>query len=164
VSLRISETAYRALQEDAKKRNISLNTIANQILLAYAEYDRHANRFGMLKITRPTFAQVLNAATDEAIAEAGRAAGVDTPPGVILSTRGEISVSNILDWMKRMGTYSNLIDYSEITHAGRTSVTASHELGPKWSLFLANYIGPVFESAGKQLKVTQHPDSITFEV
>ena len=40
LSLRISEVAYKALQEDAKKQNASLNTLANQILLAYAEHDR----------------------------------------------------------------------------------------------------------------------------
>ena len=164
VSLRISETAYRALQEDAKKRNISLNTIANQIFLAYAEWDRHLSRFEMLKISHPTFAHILKAATEEAIAEAGRVAGADVPPGVILSTKGELSVSSILDWMKRMGTYSNLIDYSEITHAGKTSVTLSHDLGPRWSLFLTSYFDSVFKSADKQVKFTQHPGSVTFEL
>ena len=164
VSLRVSEGAYRALQEDAKKGNISLNTIANQIFLAYAEWDRHLNRFEMLKISRPTFAHILNATTDEAITEAGRTAGVDVPPGLILSTAGELSDSSILDWMKRMGSYSNLIDYSEITHGGKTSVTVSHDLGPKWSLFLTSYFDSVFRSIGKQVKFTQHPDSVTFEL
>lgn len=162
--MRISETAYRALQEDAKKRNISLNTIANQILLAYAEWDRHLNRFEMVKVSHPTFAHVLNAATDEAVAEAGRVAGPDVPAGLILSTAGELSISSILDWLRRMGTYSNLVDYSEISHGGKTSVTLSHNLGPKWSLFLASYFDAVFKSTGKQVKFTQLRDSVTFEV
>ena len=164
VSLRISETAYRALQEDSKKRNISLNTIANQIFLAYAEWDRYLSRFEMLKISHLTFAHILDAASDEAIAEAGKTAGVDVPPGLILSTVGELSVSGILDWMKRMGTYSNLIGYSEISHGGKTSVTLSHSLGPRWSLFLTAYFDSVFRSTGKQIKFTQLRDSVTFEV
>ena len=66
--------------------------------------------------------------------------------------------------MRLMGSYSNIADYSEVTHAGKTSVTLSHDLGPKWSLFLANYCESIFKAAGRQVKFAQFPDSVTFEV
>ena len=162
--MRISEVAYKALQEDAKKQNASINTIANQLLLAYAEHDRYLKKYGLLKVISPLYDKLLNAASDEAIVEAGKSLGPGALPSTIISMTGELSVPGILDWLKRMGTYSNLCDYSEISHGGKTSVTMAHGSGPKGSLLLASYLDSLFKTAGKQIKITQLKDSVTFEV
>jgi hypothetical protein len=163
-SLRISETAYKALQEDAKKQNISINTLANQVLLDYAEHDRYLKKYGLLKVITPLWNELLNAASDEAIVRAGKALGPGALPSTIISMRGELTVPGILDWLKRMGTYSNLCDYSEISHGGKISVTMAHGGGPKESLLLSSYLDSLFKTAGVQIKVTQLKDSVTFEV
>ena len=162
--MRISEVAYKALQEDAKKQNASINTIANQLLLAYAEHDRYLKKPGLLKVISPLYDKLLNAASDEAIVEAGKSLGPGVLPSTIISMTGELTVPGILDWLKRMGTYSNLCDYSEISHGGKISVTMAHSFGPKGSVLLASYLDSLFKTAGKQIKVTQLRDSVTFEV
>ena len=164
LSLRISEVAYKALQEDARKENVSLNTIANQLLLTYAQHDRYLKKHGLMKVITPLFTQLVNAASDEAIVEAGRSLGPGAIPSTIISMTGELTVTGILDWLKRMGTYSNLCDYSEISHGGKISVTMAHNVGPKGSLLLASYLDSLFRTAGKQIKITQLRDSVTFEV
>ena len=164
LSLRISEAAYKALQEDSKKQNTSINTIANQILMAYAQHDRHFKKYGMVKASSPLFARILNTASDDALIEAAKSTGTGELQSIILSTTGELSVSKILDWLKRVGTYSNLFDYSEVPHGGRTMVTISHQFGTKGSLFLASYIDSLFSSVGKQLKITQLTNSVAFEL
>jgi hypothetical protein len=163
-SLRINEAAYRALQDDAKRQNISLNTIANQILMAYAEHDRYLKKHRMIKIAAPTFARILNFTPDEGIAEAGKLEGTGIIPSVVVSISGELSVSSILEGLKRMGTYSNLFDYSEVTHEGKISVTLVHDFGAKGSLLAASFLESLFKSIGKQVKVTQLRDSVAFEV
>ena len=162
--MRISEVAYKALQDDAKKQNASINTIANQLLLAYAEHDRYLKKYGLLKVISPLYDKLLNAASDEAIVEAGKSLGPGVLPSTIISMTGELTVPGILDWLKRMGTYSNLCDYSEISHGGKISVTMSQSFGPKGSVLLASYLDSLFKTAGKQIKITQLRDSVTFEV
>ena len=163
-ALRVQETTYRTLQEDAKSRNISLNTIVNQILRAYAECDRYYAPFGMVKITRPTLVHILNATMDVALAEAGGVSGADISPSAILTKRGEVTVPTILEHLKTIGVLANFADYAEVIHAGRISVTLSHEMGPKWSLFLANYVEAIFKSIGVRVMITQRDNSISFEV
>jgi len=163
-SLRISEAAYKVLQKDAKKRNTSVNTLANQILVAYAEYESRLGGLGLLRVTRPTFLQILNAGSDEAMAEAGTIVGEEVTTGVILSSAGEITALLILDWLKRIATYSNLVEYTEISHGGKTSVTLEHSLGPKWSVFLSSYVESLFRSVNKQVKCVRLSNSVTFEV
>jgi hypothetical protein len=164
ISFRISETALRALQEDAKKQNVSLNTLANQMFTSYADYDRFLEKFHMVKLSIPTLKRIINAATDEAIVDAGSAAGGSVPESFILAKTGSLSVQSALDYLKLMGAHANLFDYSEVTHEGKTSVTLTHDLGTKGSLFLTRYAEAIFKPLGKQLKIRQLPDAVTFEV
>jgi len=164
ISFRISESALRALQEDARKQNVSLNTLANQMFVSYADYDRFLQKFHMIKLSTPTLKRIINAATDDAIVEAGTAAGGSVPGSFILAKTGELSIPNALDYLKLMGAHANLFDYSEVTHSGKTSVTLTHDLGPKGSLFLSYYITAMLKAIGADVKVQQQPDAITFEI
>jgi len=71
-SFRINESAFLALEEEAKKRNISLNTVVNQLILSYANFDRYFQRLGMLKMSKVTFRKILKAAADKEIVELAR--------------------------------------------------------------------------------------------
>lgn len=164
ISLRVSESALRALQEDAKKQNVSLNTLANQMFVAYSDYDRYLQKFHMVKLSTPTLKRIINAATEQAIIEAGRTAGSSVPESFILAKTGELSVPNSLDYLRMMGAHANLFDYSEVSHGGKLLVTMTHDLGPQGSLFLTSYVEAIFAALGKGLKVRQVADAISFEV
>jgi len=164
ISFRISESALRALQEDAKKQNVSLNTLANQMFVSYADYDRFLQKFHMVKLSTPTLKRIINAATDDAIIEAGRNAGGSVPESFILAKTGELTVANALEYLKLMGAHANLFDYSEVTHGGKNSVTLTHDLGAKGSMFLTHYVEAIFASLGKKPKMIQMSDAVAFEV
>ena len=55
----MDESALDALQEDAKKQNVSVNTLINQLILTYANYDRPMKRFHMVKMSASTFRHIL---------------------------------------------------------------------------------------------------------
>ena len=164
ISFRINEPALKSLQDDAKKQNVSLNTFVNQMFVSYSTYDRFLQKFHMVKLSTPTLKRIINATTDEAIVDAGSAAGGSVPEGFILAKTGELSVQNALEYLMLMGEHANLFDYTEVTHGGKTSVTLTHDLGPKGSLFLTHYVVSLFRSLDRNLKVHQLPDAIAFEV
>jgi hypothetical protein len=164
ISFRVNESAFKALQEEAKKRNISLNTLANQMFIQFAEYDRFLDRFRMVRLSTPTLKRIINAATDDKIIDAGRQAGGSVPESFILAKSGEITLSSILEYLRLMGAHANLFDYSDIVHSGRNSVTLTHDLGVKGSLFLANYVRSILQSIDMDGNVMQYPDAITIEI
>lgn len=164
ISFRISEKAFKALQEDSKKNNISLNTLANQMFTTYSDYDRFLQRFHMIKLSTPTFKRILNAALKEAIVQAGAGAGDSVPESFMLAKMGEISAANAVEYLRLMGTYANLFDYSEISASGKSSITLTHELGSNGSLFLASYAEAIFKNVGRSVKITQYADGITIEL
>jgi hypothetical protein len=164
ISFRISQTAFKALQDDANKNNISLNTLANQLFMAYADYDRFLQKFHMVKLSSPTFRRVLSAATREAIIEAGRSAGASIPESFVSAKMGEVNPTTAVEYLRLMGAYANLFDYSQTALTGRNSITLTHDLGANGSVFLASYVEALFKSAGKSVKVTEYDNGISIEL
>lgn len=163
-TFRISERAFSDLQGDAKRQNVSVNTLVNQILLSYTNFDKFIKKLHMLKISRPTFRRVLEAASDEAIIQAGQSAGTDVPKFFILAKDGTLTLQSVLSHLKDLGDYGNLFEFTESLQNRKRTVTLAHELGPKGTLFLAHYVQTVFESIDTRPTFTLGDNSIIIEL
>jgi hypothetical protein len=163
-SFRLDESALKAIQEDARKQNVSVNTLLNQLALAYANYDQPMKRFHMIKLPTSSFKHVLEVATNEAAIEAGRSAGKDVPNTYIRAKWGEYSGENALNYLKSTADYTNLFEYSEVVRAGKVNVTLTHDFGAKGNLFLKGYVQAIFEPLGKPLKFVPDENAVAFEL
>src|SRR6267143_1902596 len=163
-SFRLDQSALNAIQEDAKKQNVSVNTLLNQLVLAYANYDRPMKRFHMIKIPASSFKRILEAATNEAIIEAGNSTGKDVPNTYIRAKWGELNVENALSYLKTTADYTNLFEYSEVVRAGKVNVTLTHDFGAKGSLFLQRYVQAIFEPLGKPPRFLPDENAVAFEL
>ncbi len=163
-TFRISEHAFKALQDDARHQNVSVNTLVNQTLLSYANFDRFVKKLHLIKISRPTFRRVLDAAHDDAIIEAGQLAGSDVPKFLILAKDGTLSLETVLVHLRGLADYGNLFEYTESVEDRKRVVTLGHELGPKGTLFLAHYVQTVFESVDSHPTFTLGDNSIVIEL
>jgi hypothetical protein len=163
-SFRLDESALNALQEDARKQNVSVNTLLNQLVLAYANYDRPMKRFHMIKVPASSFKHILEAATDEAIIEAGNSAGKDVPNTYIRAKWGELTVENALNYLKTTADYTNLFEYSDVVRAGKVNVTLTHDFGAKGSLFLQRYVQAIFEPLGRPPRFLPDENAVAFEL
>jgi histone H3/H4 len=164
ISFRISETAFKALQEDSKRHNVSINTLANQLFITYAEYDRYLSKFRMVKLSAPTFKRILNASTDEAIVEAAKGAGTSVPVSFILAQKGEYTLANAVEYLRTMGTHANLFDFTESVGTGTNTITLTHDLGMHGSLFLANYVEALLKPLSPDIKILRYPDAVTIRL
>jgi hypothetical protein len=163
-SFRLDEAALSAIQEDARKQNVSVNTLLNQLVLTYANYDRPMKRFHMVKLPASTFKHLLEAATNETVADAGDSTGRDVPKTYIRARWGDLTVENALSYLKITADYTNLFEYSEVARSGKINVTLSHDFGAKGSLFLQRYVQAIFEPMGRPPKFLPDENAVSFEV
>lgn len=161
-SFRVNGKALAAIQQEAVRQNISLNTLVNQLLIDYAEFGRFTKRLGALRLTRKTFEAVLTAASDEALASGARSAGRSAPLALITAKWGKLTHNIVLEYVRDLSSYANLYEYNEMNDEGKQTITLMHELGPKWSIFLANYLGEAFSAAGAKPKVTTSDRAVIF--
>lgn len=160
-SFRVDERVLDNLRDEAKRDNVTLSSLVNQILTKYVDYGRFANRMNALSLARKTFASILNAASEEDLVRVAEIEGRSSPVAFITSMNGHMSVENVVGFMKDLSEHANLFEYSEISHSPPT-FTLVHELGIKWSVFLAHYLTEAFESAGVQVKFTTSDRAVTF--
>ncbi len=164
-SFRINETAFLALEEEAKKHNISVNTLVNQLFLSYANFDRHFQKFGMLKISKVAYRKTLNALPEKEIIEAAKEVAQNSGRVVILARYGALSLSGVLEYLMSLAEYAYFFEYNEVLSSeGRRVITLTHSLGPKFSTFLIAYVKSLFEQISMDPQLSSTEDSITIKV
>ena len=163
-SFRISERALKALEDEANRQNLSVSTILNQQLLAYAEFERFIRRLGLIKISATTFERLLRAGTEKEIARAGTEAGADTPRSMILAMHGAMNLDTALEFLGLMSEYAGQYEFGEADTDGKRIITLIHRLGPNGSVFYANYMRALFEGVGLSPKISSTEHSVTIEV
>jgi hypothetical protein len=164
-SFRINENAFLALEEEARKHNISLNTLVNQLFLSFANFDRYFEKFGMLKISKVAYRRTLKAVPDEEIVEAAREVAQNSARVVLLTRYGTLSLAGVLEYLKSLADYAYWFEYNEVLSSERKKVvTLTHSLGEKFSLFMIAYSKSLFEQIAMNPELTSTKDSITITI
>lgn len=163
-SFRLDEAALETLEEEASKRNMSVNTLLNQQLLSYANFERYFMKLGLVKISGATFQKLLDAAPVEEIDKAGRAAVLDTARSIIRARYGEITLDTTLDYLQMLSEFSNEFEYSESKSPNGRVITLFHRLGLKGSNFYGAYGRTLFEGLGYTPKIMTSEHSVEFEL
>lgn len=162
-TFRLDEEAFKDLQEDARKQNVSVNTLVNQLFLSYSQFDRLMKRFQVMKIPAATFKTILDGATDEAIVAAAKTAGESIARTFIISKLGAFSLENILEAFRTSGSYLNAFEYSEFLSPGKITITLTHNLGRKGSLFFEEWVKCQFALLHKTPKFIVDDNTVIFE-
>lgn len=163
-SFRLDGQALEALEEEANRRNMSVNTLLNQQLLSYANFERFFNKLGLIKISSATFQKLLDAAADTEVKKAGEAAAIDTASSIIRSMNGEITLDTTLEYLQMLSEYSSQFEYSESRSPTGRMITLFHRLGLKGSDFYGAYVKTLFEAIGYSPEIMINEHSVNFEI
>jgi hypothetical protein len=153
-SFRVDELALETIEKDAARANVSVNTLVNQLLLSYANFDHYFGRFQTIKITSDAFADLIQYVPDECAVEAGRRKASSLASSAILAKHGSLSLDGVLDHLKTISEYSKFFTYSESERGGRRVVTLIHSFGHKGSIYFAEFLKSLFEMIELKPKIT----------
>jgi hypothetical protein len=164
-SFRINESAFLALEEEAKKRNISINTLVNQLFISYANFDRYFQRLGMLKMTKVTFNKILKVTPDKEIIEIARDVAQNSSRIIILARFGTLSLTSVLDYLNDVADYAHYVERSEVVSpGGKRIITLMHSFGVNGSIFVRAYAKALFELINMEPKLSSTENSVTIEI
>ena len=163
-TFRISERVYHALQKEAEKQDTSLNTLVNQVFDAHVSDRIFLERLDFLRVNKLTFRRILEGTSDQALKEAGESSGRETVRTVTLARGGEMTLEGLLETVCELSEFGGCMRYSEIKSNGKGVVVLTHDLGPKWSIFVGNFIGAVFKLIDCEPEITSGDDSVVVEI
>lgn len=162
-SFRIDEKAFKIVQDEAKRLNLSVNTLVNQQILSFVNFDRFFEKIGMMKIAGATFAHLLRSSSELEVIEAGTLAGSDIPRTIILAKDGKLSLDSVIRYLRMMSDYAHFYEYNEVEVERKRTITLMHALGPKGSLFLIHYMGAVLSTIDIKPVFSSTDHSVTAE-
>ena len=163
-SFRIDEDALEMLRDEAQYQKMSLNTLVNQLVVNYANFGRYAKRVHTLVLSRETVSELISPLTEDEIAKAGQNSARDIPREWMLLVDGKIAVSSVIHFIHNLSSYTNWFEYTEKNQGEHWTITLMHEMGRKWSLFIAHHINAAFAAAGCQPKYDIADQYVTFAV
>lgn len=159
-SFRIDEFALIAVEKEAAAQRVSANTLVNQILGQFADFDRFAKRINTVKPSGFVFRGILEAASVDKIIQVARTAGSSIPQAFVTAKNGKVDIDSLLDHLRTMAIYAHLYEFTENADTRGQVVTMIHDFGLNWSIFLVHYITSMFEQIGISPKLDMSDRSV----
>lgn len=122
--------------------------MANQIFGEYVEWQRYAERFGIIAMSKDAFKYILDSLDDKKVIELATTIGQKAPKEFILFKWKNFDSKNIVDFIKMYLEHCGYgrYDYSKDTENSNYSFSIHHDLGKKGSLFLKSFLETLVKS------------------
>ena len=134
ITFRIPSSSINQLREESKKKQISLNTLVNQIIREHLDWHTFAAPAGLFYIPRPTMSVVLSKLTEEELSElAIIIAKRDIDIGLLL--RGEFTLSSFLNILENWSRISSFAYKHEVTNKVHNFII-QHDMGRNFSFLI----------------------------
>jgi len=163
-SFRIDEHALRAVETDAASLNVSANTLVNQILKQYAEFDRFARKINTVKLSSAPFRGLLSAANVGELIEVAKTAGSSIPQAFVTAKSGKMDLGSLIDHVRSLAIYAQLFDFSETIDSHGHVITLIHDYGLNWSIFLVHYLTAMMALIGMTAKLDMSDRSVILTI
>jgi hypothetical protein len=152
------------VEKEAAAQQVSPNTLVNQILVQFSEFERFAKKVNTVKPSGFVFRGILEAAEVSKIIEVAKTAGSSIPQAFITAKDGKVDVSSLFSYLRSLAIYAHLYEYSENVDASGQVATLTHDFGLNWSIFLVHYITAMFEQIGITPKLEMSDRSVILSI
>jgi hypothetical protein len=164
-SFRISEEAFNAIEQDALRHKVSVNTLVDQVLEAYTTHERFMTKFGMMKMTKSTFRRVLEKLSADEVAQAARDHWKELGKPLVTSRYGELNLSTLLAGLQLMMKYGGWGQYEETeSRQGKHVITLMHDMGHNGSIYLHTFVKSWFQEIEMEPKISTTDQALMIEI
>ena len=152
ITFRLESEILHSLRREARRKDVSLNTLASQITKQHTQWHSLAAQAGFISVRKPLLIKLLESQTDEQLKSLARYIALSSNKDLLLMLRKKYNIYSALDmietWISISGYSYNHdtedLDYSNGVH----SFIVQHNMGMKWSLFLSELYKNLFEEFG----------------
>jgi hypothetical protein len=161
-SFRIDCSLLDALMDDSNRKQISLNTLVNQILREYIEWYANAPKVGYLIVRKSLISAMLEKFNEDQIRQLAKLTSKQSREINLLFT-SEYNIESalkVIEYKLRMSGYV----YRKDVHNDQYVYTIEHGMGPKWSLYLAELFAAEFQEVNRKAEFEKLDNLLAFKV
>ena len=147
-TFRIDADCEKILDEEAKKRGITVSALHNIILCRFIFDDRFFLDRGKITLSDSTFNHLINILTDEELDSVGELAGLTRPKLIIACMNKKLNFENIVEFVTNiLGKYWGWFTTKYSTIDDKKIFILEHNFDSRFGIFLHGY----FQSMLKEI-------------
>ena len=151
ITFRIDSQKLKTLRECADENQVSLNTLVNQILTGYIEWDMVAVKAGYATIQKDILKEMFEAVDEEALRSIALKTA-DSSKDIMLVMTGQVSLEAFFSILRNRAKRSGFT-FREYEENGMKKFILQHEMGRNWSVFFKIHCERLVNNAGHKAKV-----------
>ena len=150
-TFRFDSETIKSLRDEAKQKDISTNTLLNQIVKEHLKWHANASNAGFITVSRLLTTSLISHLSEQEIISVAEHVAKNTNKDTILLLENEYTMKSALDflenWIKICGYKYK---HHEINDGqNRHMYVIQHDMGIKWSIYLANVYQFLFDEVKK---------------
>jgi O-methyltransferase involved in polyketide biosynthesis len=142
------------LREESKQKDISTNTLLNQIVKEHLNWHANASKAGFIAVRRLLITNLISYLSEQQIISVAENVAKNTNKDSILFLKKEYTMKSALDLIETWIKISGYPYRHEVVNNGENkhSYVIQHDMGKKWSIYLANSYQFLFDELGVNKK------------
>ena len=137
ITFRIPSKLLNELRREAEKKQVSLNTLTNQVFTDHIVWHTYAKQTGLFYVPKPLISRTANELTEEQLSSIAKEAVKDKLKDLTLLIRDEFTASSFLDMTEDWVRISDFSYKREIIEEGSINrFIIQHDLGKNYGFLL----------------------------
>ena len=169
ITFRLESEILDCLRQEAKIKDVSVNTLVSQIVKQHTNWHSTAAQAGFISVRKALVIKLLENQNDEQIKSLAQHVALSSNKDFILMLRRKYNIHSALDmietWIHVSG-YPYTRNLEDLDYSNKLySFIVQHQMGRKWSLYLAEIYRNLFEEFGirnAQFDITD--SALAFEI
>ena len=158
VTLRFDGRILEDLKKESEHKRVSLNTLATQIFRTHSEYNSMAAKAGMVSFHKSLLIRVMDRLSEEEIIKLSEYIGKNEMKDTVLLMKKKYTPEAFIGFIEawaRVSGFEYRHEVSDDTH----SFVIQHDMGKRWSIYIANVFKFVFSDMGAKWADFQSTDN-----
>lgn len=146
ITFRLPSDNLEQLNKEAETRQISVNTLVNQIINEHLDWHLYAAQAKLYYVPKPFISRVLERFTEQQLADLAEASANKDFVDIGLLLRGEFTISSFLSILENWSRISD-IPYRTEENEATQKIIIEHNMGPKYSYLFKEIYRHLLENA-----------------
>ncbi|MGH7749292.1 MAG: CopG family ribbon-helix-helix protein, partial [Candidatus Dormibacteria bacterium] len=134
ITFRLDDEIVKKLRTESGNRQVSTNTLVNQALRRFLEWDVFEPVSGFVMINKLVFSQIFGKMKQDAVIDIASRVGKNEVRDIALFMKGNLDLLSFLSWFK-MRMINSSVQVSHTHQDGFHTFIMKHDIGKNWSIY-----------------------------
>lgn len=164
VTLRFDAGMLEDLKKEAEHKRVSLNTLATQIFRTHTEYGSLSVKGGMVSFHKSLLIRIMEGLPEDEIVKLAEYIAKNEMKDTVLLMKKQYNAAAFIDFIESWARVSGF-EYRHDVNGNTHSFVIQHDMGNRWSMYIAQVIKHVFSDVEARWADFQSTDNtVAFNV